>query len=209
MLFDLYNVFILKTIGKIRIRIEFKLAWILFCSRTSKSLSVGEFDISLNALLLFLYITSKSLNAFHDLGVKYGQRTKIVQKWAKTTLRAKWSFHPKNGRSSFLNPWWILSMKDQTLKFLWFRDNFEGVWDENMQGHFLDRFERSWFFAVLTSEGYFENYEKFVRFLKKAFSGKIVVDFQSFKKTSRLPKTDFVWLSKRSKQVAVQKSYFD
>ena len=69
--------------------------------------------------------------AFHDSGVKYGQRTKIVQKRAKTTLRVKWSFHTKNRRSRF--PWWILSMKDQTLKFLWFRDSFEGVWDENMQ----------------------------------------------------------------------------
>ena len=59
--------------------------------------------------------------------------TKIVQKRAKTTLRAKWSFHTKNGRSRFLNPWSILSMKDQTLKFLWFQDRFEGVWDENMQ----------------------------------------------------------------------------
>ena len=39
----------------------------------------------------------------------------------------------KNGRSCFLNPWWILSMKDQTLKFLWFWDSFEGVWDENIQ----------------------------------------------------------------------------
>ena len=42
--------------------------------------------------------------AFHDLGVKYGQRTKIVQKRAKMTIRAKWSFHTKNGRSPFLNP---------------------------------------------------------------------------------------------------------
>ena len=42
--------------------------------------------------------------AFHDLGVKYGQRIKIVQKRAKTTLRAKWSFHTKNRRSRFLNP---------------------------------------------------------------------------------------------------------
>ena len=72
-----------------------------------------------------------------EKGVKYGQRTKIVQKWAKTTLRAKWSFHIKNGRSHFLNLWCILRLKDQTLKFLWFWDSFEGVWNENMQkGHF-------------------------------------------------------------------------
>ena len=39
----------------------------------------------------------------------------------------------QNGRSRFLNPWLILSMKDQTLKFLWFWDSFEGDWDENIQ----------------------------------------------------------------------------
>ena len=42
-------------------------------------------------------------------------------------------------------------------------------------------FGRSLFFVVLTSEGYFENYEKFRHFLKKAISGKIVADFESFK----------------------------
>ena len=42
-------------------------------------------------------------------------------------------------------------------------------------------FERSLFLAVLTSKGYFENYEKSVRFTEKAISGKIVVDFQIFK----------------------------
>ena len=40
-----------------------------------------------------------------------------MQKWVKTTLREKWSFHTKNGRPHFLNLWWILSIKDQTLKF--------------------------------------------------------------------------------------------
>ena len=80
-----------------------------------------------------LYVNWVNNVTFKDLGVKYGQRIKIVQKRAKTTLRAKWSFHTKNGRSRFLNLWWILSMKDQTLNFLWFLDSFEGVWDENMQ----------------------------------------------------------------------------
>ena len=85
------------------------------------------------AFCYLLCVNSVNNFAFHDVGAKYGQRVKIVQKWAKTTLRAKWSFHTKNGRSRFLNPWWILIMKDQTLKFLWFWDSFEGVWDENMQ----------------------------------------------------------------------------
>ena len=43
-------------------------------------------------------------------------------------------------------------------------------------------FERSLFLAVLISEGYFGNYEKFMRFLKKAISGKILADFQSLKR---------------------------
>ena len=46
--------------------------------------------------------------------------------------------------------------------------------------------------AVLTFEGYFRNYEKFVHFLEKAIFGKIVADFHSFKKNLRSPKTDFV-----------------
>ena len=40
-----------------------------------------------------------------------------------------------------------------------------------------DHFGRSLFLAVLTSEGYFGNYEKSVHFFEKAISGKIVVDF--------------------------------
>ena len=44
-----------------------------------------------------------------------------------------------------------------------------------------DHFEISLFLAVLTSEGYFGNYKKFVRFLEKAIFGKIVADFQIFK----------------------------
>ena len=88
----------------------------------------------------------------------------------------------KIGRSRFLNPWWILSMKDQTLKFLWFQDSFEGVWDENMQeGDFWINLEEVNFFTVLTSEGYFGNYEKSVYFLEKTISEKIVADFKSFK----------------------------
>ena len=42
-------------------------------------------------------------------------------------------------------------------------------------------FGRSLFLAVLTSEGYFGKYEKSVRFLEKAISGKIVANFQGFK----------------------------
>ena len=38
-------------------------------------------------------------------------------------------------------------------------------------------FGRSLFLTVLTSEGYFGSYEKSVRFLEKAISGKIVADF--------------------------------
>ena len=35
----------------------------------------------------------------------------------------------------------------------------------------------SLFLVVLTSKGYFRNYEKFVHFLEKDISGKIVADF--------------------------------
>ena len=43
---------------------------------------------------------------------------------------------------------------------------------------FLDHFGRSSFLTVLTSKGYFENYEKFVHFLEKAISRKIVGDLE-------------------------------
>ena len=59
-----------------------------------------------------------------------------------------------------------------------FEEFKHGGWCLNMQE---DHFERSLFLAVLTSEGYFGNYEKFVRFMEKAISRKIVADFQSFK----------------------------
>ena len=52
-------------------------------------------------------------------------------------------------------------------------------------------FWKKFIFGILTSEGYFGNYKKLVHFLEKAISGKIVVDFQSFKTSSRSPKTNF------------------
>ena len=58
------------------------------------------------------------------------------QKMWKKNTKGKMVILHQNGRSHFLNPWWILSLKDQTLKFWWFWDSFEGVWNENMQGHF-------------------------------------------------------------------------
>ena len=42
---------------------------------------------------------------------------------------------------------------------------------------FLMKICKKIFLAVLIFEGYFENYEKFVRFLEKAISGKIVAYF--------------------------------
>ena len=42
--------------------------------------------------------------------------------------------------------------------------------------------------VILTSGRYFWNYKNSVRFVKKAISGKIIADFQSFKTSSRSPK---------------------
>ena len=47
------------------------------------------------SVLLFLCVNLVNKVAFHDLGVKYGKKTKIVQKRAKTIVRTKWSFHTK------------------------------------------------------------------------------------------------------------------
>ena len=56
----------------------------------------------------------------------------------------------------------------------------------------MDHFERSSFLAVLTFEGYFGNYEKFVFFLEKPIFGQILPYFLSFKTSLRSPKTDFI-----------------
>ena len=49
-------------------------------------------------------------------------------------------------------------------------------------------FGRSLFLAVLTSEGYFGNYEKSVHFLEKAISGKIVGISRALKRVKNFPK---------------------
>ena len=49
------------------------------------------------------------------------------------------------------------------------------------EGDFWINLEEVNFFTVLTSEGYFMNYEKSVRFMEKVISGKIVANFQAFK----------------------------
>ena len=49
------------------------------------------------------------------------------------------------------------------------------------EGDFWINLEEVNFFTILTSEGYFGNYEKSVRFMEKDISGKIIADFQSFK----------------------------
>ena len=49
------------------------------------------------------------------------------------------------------------------------------------EGDFWINLEEVNFFTILTSEWYFGNYEKSMRFMEKAISGKIVADFQIFK----------------------------
>ena len=109
--------------------------------------------------------------AFHDLDDKYGQKTKIVHTKGKMVI-----LH-QNGRSPFLNPWWILSMKDQILKFWWFQDNFERVWNENVKKVIFGSFWKNSFFVVLSFGGYFGNCAKIMPFLEKANLGKVVSDF--------------------------------
>ena len=61
---------------------------------------------------------------------------------------------------------------------LWNFDGFEIVLKEFLMKICKNiNFGRSLFLAVLTSEGYFWNYEKFVPFLEKTISAKIVADF--------------------------------
>ena len=60
-------------------------------------------------------------------------KEKNCAKTSKNDIKGKMVISHQNGRSCLLNPWWILSMKDETLKFLWFWDSFDGVLDENIQ----------------------------------------------------------------------------
>ena len=89
--------------------------------------------------------------AFHDLSVKYGQKAKNMQK----RYQRKMVILHQNKRSRVLNPWWILSVKDQTLKFWWFWDCFEGVWNEKCEGHFGIILEEIHFWQFWPSNGIF------------------------------------------------------
>ena len=51
-----------------------------------------------------------------------------------------------------------------------------------------DHFGRSLFLTVLTSEGYFRNYKKLLRFLEKAIFGRIVADSRALKRAKERPK---------------------
>ena len=57
--------------------------------------------------------------------------------------------------------------------------------------------------------GVFWELQKSVRFMEKAISGKIVSDFQIFKRSLRTLKIDIVFPSKSVVKFAVHKSYFD
>ena len=76
------------------------------------------------------------------------------------------------------------------------------------EGHFWIILEEVYFYSFDLWRVFWE-LQKFMRFMEKAISEKIVADFQSFKRSSRSAKTDFIWCSKRSQQVIIQKSYFD
>ena len=56
-------------------------------------------------------------------------------------------------------------------------DSFGIALKEFLMKIYKINFGRSSFLVVLTSKGYFGNYEKLVHFLENAISGKIVADF--------------------------------
>ena len=125
------------------------------------------------------------------------------QKLCKNDNKGKMVILHQNGRSHFLNPWWILSLKNRTLKFWWFWDSFEGVWKENMQeGHFCIILEKVNFWQFWLLRGILGITKYLCIFWRRLFLG-IVADFQSFKMNLTTPKTDIIWPSKRVKQVAV------
>ena len=77
------------------------------------------------------------------------------------------------------------SLKDQSLKFWWFWDSFEGVFNENMQE---DQFWKKFIFSSFHLWGVFWELRKIRAFFGEGYFWKIVSDFQSFKMSSRSPK---------------------
>ena len=119
---------------------------------------------------IFSFLLSLCVNwvnnvAFHDLGVKYGQRTKIVQKRPKGQKYKMVISHQK-WKITFLELLMNYKLeKPNSEIFWWFWDSFEGVWDEKICKKVI--FGISLFLAVLNSEGNFGKYEKSVHFLEK------------------------------------------
>ena len=96
--------------------------------------------------------------------------------------------------SHFLNPWWILSLKNKTLKFWWFWDSFEGVWKENMQeGHFSIIREEVNFWKFWLSMGILGITKNSCIFWRRLFLGKLHLTSRALKQTKERPKmTSFV-----------------
>ena len=111
------------------------------------------------------------------------------QKLSKNDTKGKMVILHQNERSHFLNPWWILSLKDQTLKFWWFWDSFEGVFNENMQE---DQFWKKFIFSSFDLWGVFWELQKICAFFGEGYFLENCSWLQSFK-------TSF----KRAEQVAV------
>ena len=66
------------------------------------------------------------------------------QKLCKNDTKGRMIISHQKWKIAFLESLMNFKYEDQILKFLWFRDSFEGVWDENIQEKwFLDQFGRS------------------------------------------------------------------
>ena len=88
-----------------------------------------------------------------------------------------------------MNPWWILSMKDQILKFLWSRDSFEGVWDENMQeGGFWINLEEVNFWQFWPSRCILGITKNLCVFWRRIFLGKLYLTSRALKQAKERSK---------------------
>ena len=110
------------------------------------------------------------------------------QKLCKNDTKEKMVILHQNGRSCFLNPWWILSLKDQTLKFWWFWVSFEGVWKENMQDHFWIILEKNYFWQFWPRRGILGITKNPFIFWRRLFLEKLYLTSGALKRAKKLPK---------------------
>ena len=110
------------------------------------------------------------------------------QKLCKNETKGKMVILHQNGRSHFLNTWWIISLKNQILNFDGFGIALKEFEMKICKKVIFGSFWKKFIFGNFDFRGVFWLLQKSVCFLEKAISRKIVASFQSFKQAQDHPK---------------------